>query len=91
MRDLGERRTVAIIGDSMIKDLNFKDFQSRCPKEKIYERNPDAIFLHIGTNSLKDSKSSEQTANEILELAESIKTDQNEVVVQWNLSKTDTP
>ena len=108
-RDPSERRTVAIIGDSMIKDLKFKDFQSRCPKEKIYvksypgstirdmthyirppaERNPDAIFLHIGTNSLKDSESSEQTANEILELAASIKTDQNEVVVSSIITRGD--
>ena len=108
-RDSDDRRTVAIIGDSMIKDLKFKDFQSRCPKEKIYvksypgstirdmthyiqptaERNPDAIFLHTGTNSLKDSESSEQTANEILELAASIKTDQNEVVVSSIITRGD--
>ena len=32
-RESGERPTIAIIGDSMIKDLKFLDFKTKCQKE----------------------------------------------------------
>ena len=105
----GERRSIAIIGDSMIKDLKFRDFQAKCPKEKIYvksypgstvndmshyiqptaNRNPDLFLIHIGTNNLRDSESAEKTANEILELAASVKTSQNEVVISSIITRGD--
>lgn len=44
-----------------------------------WKRNPGAIHLHIGTNNQKEA--AEETANDVLELAVYIKTEQNKVAV----------
>ena len=52
-------------------------------------RNPDLFLIHIGTNNLRDSELAEKTAYEILELAASVKTTQNEVVISSIITRGD--
>ena len=53
------------------------------------KRKPDNIILHCGTNNLSKGKSVEDTANEIIDLALSIKTSENEVVISSIISRAD--
>ena len=103
------KRSVAILGDSMIRNIHYRDLSKSCPREKIYvkafpgadvqdmchyslptaKRDPDTIFLHCGTNSLQSSESPEALAKEIVDLATSLKTDENEVIISSIISRSD--
>ena len=50
-------------------------------KPTIREDTPDNIILHAGTNDLRSEKTSSQIAKAIIELAMSLKTDENSVIV----------
>ena len=43
--------------------------------------NPDFILLHAGTNSLNSAQTPLEIADDIIDLASSIKTEENEVVI----------
>ena len=45
------------------------------------EKSPAQIIFHIGTNGLVTNKDSNEIASEIVQLAESAKTDKNKVVM----------
>ena len=45
------------------------------------ERAPSNVILHCGTNALKISTDPEQIAESIIDLAKSVKTDKNNVVI----------
>ena len=45
------------------------------------ERTPSNVILHCGTNDLKTSTDLEQIAENIINLAKSIKTDKNDVLI----------
>ena len=110
--DKGKRdgkRTVAILGDSMIRNINYRDISKSCPKEKIYvkaypgadvsdmrhysmptaKRNPNTIFIHCGTNSLQTHDTPESLAQEIIDLATSLKNDDNEVIISSIICRSD--
>ena len=54
------------------------------------EKQPAQIIVHVGTNDLLGNKNSDEIANEIVEFANSIKTNENNVVVSSiSLEKTD--
>ena len=45
------------------------------------EENPNLYILHVGTNDLRESKSAEKIADEIVDLAVTLKNEKNEVTV----------
>ena len=50
---------------------------------------PDAIIIHVGTNDLRTEKEPTQIADEIINLALAVKTDENEVSVSAILPRND--
>ena len=50
---------------------------------------PDLYFLHVGTNDLSSNKSSEQISLDILNLANSLKLDNNTVIVSSIVPRDD--
>ena len=50
---------------------------------------PDAIIIHIGTNDLRTEKEPTQIADEIINLALAVKTDENEVSTSAILPRND--
>ena len=50
---------------------------------------PDAIIIHIGTNDLQTEKEPTQIADEIINLAVAVKTDENEISVSAILPRND--
>ena len=105
------KRSVAILGDSMVRNIRHWKVGKLCPKDKIYvksfpgadvqdmahyslptaKRNPDVIFVHCGTNDLKNSSSEnpEILAQDIIHLASTLKTDTNEVIVSSIICRSD--
>ena len=51
--------------------------------------NPDAIILHCGTNDLRMEKSAEVIVNEILNLANEMKTENNEIIISGIIARND--
>ena len=51
--------------------------------------NPDVCLLHVGTNELSSNKSSEQISMDILNLANSLKLDNNTVIVSSIVPRDD--
>ena len=51
--------------------------------------NPDVYLLHVGTNDLSSNKSPEQTSLDILNLANSLKLDNNTVIVSGIVPRDD--
>ena len=51
--------------------------------------NPEVYLLHVGTNDLSSNKSAEQISLDILNLANSLKLDNNTVVVSSILPRDD--
>ena len=51
--------------------------------------NPDVYLLHVGTNSLSSNKSPEQISMDILNLANSLKLDNNTVIVSSIVPRND--
>ena len=102
-----ERTVVAILGDSIIKDVHGWDLSSEkkkvvvksfsgattnCMRSHIIptkEQNPDVIILHCGTNDLRKTDSLDSIATNILELATSVSTDTNRVIVSGLTQRND--
>ena len=53
------------------------------------EKQPAQIIVHVGTNDLPGTKTSDEIANEIVEFVNSIKTSENNVVVSSIVSRKD--
>ena len=51
--------------------------------------NPDVYLIHVGTNDLSSNKSPEQIPLDILNLANSLKLDNNTVIVSSIVSRDD--
>ena len=51
--------------------------------------NPDVYLLHVGTNDLSSNKSPEQISLDILNLANSLKLDNNTVIVSSIVSRVE--
>ena len=108
-RKPSEKRSVAIIGDSMIKNIRHWEISKFCPNQKIYvksfpgadvtdmhhysrptaKRDPDLVILHCGTNNLKLTEDPTKVAEEIIDLANSLKHDNNHVVVSSLVRRAD--
>ena len=50
------------------------------------KRNPDGVILHVGTNSLRTNKPAQAIANDISDLAVTLRNGENEVVVSAIIS-----
>ena len=50
---------------------------------------PDLFILHVGTNSLRSSKTPCEISNDILKLAIDLKTDKNEVLISGIIKRND--
>ena len=46
------------------------------------KKSPAEIIIHVGTNDLPSEKEPEEIANNIINLAKSVKTEENKIVVQ---------
>ena len=53
------------------------------------KRNPNTIFIHCGTNSLQTHDTPESLAQEIIDLATSLKSDDNEVIISSIICRSD--
>ena len=51
--------------------------------------NPNFIILHTGTNSLRGERTPEDLAEEIIDLATSLKSDENEIVISEIIARRD--
>ena len=51
--------------------------------------NPDLSIMHVGTNNVQSEKKPEQIADEIVKLAQNMKTEENEVTVSGLIPRTD--
>ena len=96
-------RTIAIIGDSLVKDVDPFDLRKKLKNKnsKVYRHNfngatikamnyhaipvmefePDLAILHVGTNSLRSMDTEQKIADDILNLANNIKKDTNEIII----------
>ena len=53
------------------------------------EKQPAQIIVHIGTNDLSSNKNSDEIADEIVNFAKSIKTDENNIVISGIVLRKD--
>ena len=53
------------------------------------EYEPDRVILHVGTNELRSSKPANSIATEIIDLANSIKTQENDIIISSIVSRGD--
>ena len=58
-------------------------------KKPTQEKSPAEIIIHVGANGLSTDKEPNDIANDIIQLAESVKTDANKVAVSNILSRKD--
>ena len=54
-----------------------------------FERNPDLVILHIGTNDIKSNKSPSEMASNIHELAKQMKQRERKVVISALIPRND--
>ena len=66
-----------------MKVRSFPGAKVRClldyVKPTMRDLNPNQIILHVGTNDLNSEKTSSQIANSIIDLRNSLKTDNNDI------------
>ena len=106
-----KKRSVTILGDSMIKELkpHLMRKKLRNKSDRLYVHsfsgattkqmehyckppmafNPELIILHTGTNSLRGERTPEELAEEIIDLATSLKSDENEIVISEIIARRD--
>ena len=58
-------------------------------KPTIREVNPEHIILHVGTNDLNSEKTSSQISNSIIDLANSLKNETNNIHVSLIVPRND--
>ena len=104
-------RTIAIIGDSLVKDVDPFDLRKKLKNKnsKVYRHNfngatikamnyhaipvmefdPDLTILHVGTNSLRSMDTEQKIADDILNLANNIKKDTNDIIISSIIRRRD--
>ena len=55
----------------------------------VMEFEPDLTILHVGTNSLRNTDTEQQIAEDILNLANNIKKDDNEIIISSIIARRD--
>ena len=77
----------------LVKVRPFNSAKTRCmydhAKPTIREMNPEHIILHVGTNDLNSEKSASHIANSIIELANSLKNDNNTIHISVIVPRND--
>ena len=76
----------------LVKVRSFSSAKTRCMydhvKPTIREINPEHIILHVGTSDLNSEKTASQISNSIIDLANSLKNETNNIhvssIVPWN-------
>ena len=97
--------TTVILGDSIVKNVYGNAITKRIKYRKHFsgakiddikhyvkptqEKQPAQIIVHIGTNDLSTNKNSDEIADEIVNFAKSIKTDENNIVISSIVPKKD--
>ena len=110
-RNTSNERNIAILGDSMIKEVDPFELKKKLnnKKNKVYrhsftgatisamkhhavpvmEFEPDLAILHVGSNNLRSNTSEQQIASDIVNLATSLKTDNNKILVSSIIARRD--
>ena len=105
------RKTVEIVGDSMVKDIQAYKMNEATgnSQEKIFvksfsgatvdcmnshvcptiKRDPGRIILHCGTNDLRSKATPKEIAEEITDLGNSMKTNENKVIISGLVPRGD--
>ena len=105
------RKTVEIVGDSMVKDIQSYKMNKAAGNtdEKIFvksfsgatvdcmnshvcptiKRDPGRIILHCGTNDLRSKATPKDIAEEIIDLGNSMKTNENNVIISGLVPRGD--
>ena len=91
---LGDSMVKNVIGFLLTRNFNHKCLvkvrylpcaKIRCVhdyvKPTMYDFNPNQIILHVGTNDLNLEKTSSQIPNSIIDLRNSLKTDNNDITI----------
>jgi lysophospholipase L1-like esterase len=104
--EINEKKTVAILGDSVVKDIkgwelsdsqnkvilkSFSGATTKCMESHVIPTKalkPDVIILHCGTNDLRKT-STDIISKNIVNLAISLKTDTNSILVSGLTSRKD--
>ena len=77
----------------LVKVRSFSSAKTRCmydhAKPTIREVNPEHIILHVGTNDLNSEKTASQTSNSIIDLANSLKNETNNIHVSLIVPRND--
>ena len=76
-----QNKLAFIVGDSMLKDVDGYLLMHDYLKPTKRDFNPNIFILHVGTNNLPTNDSPEMIADKIVETAESIKKEDNNVVL----------
>lgn len=104
------KRSVTIIGDSIVKDVKSYKMRNALPnKENVYVKsfpgatvecmksyikpslkfNPNVIIINTGTNDLRSNKLPDQIADDIINLALSVKSDHTEIAISGIVPRND--
>ena len=77
----------------LVKVRSFTSAKTRCmydhAKPTIREVNPEDIILHVGTNDLNSEKTASQISNSIIDLANSLKNETNNIHVSLIFPRND--
>ena len=77
----------------LVKVRSFSSAKTRCMhdhvKPTMRDFNPERVILHVGTNDLNSDKTASQIANSIVELALSLKNDNNKIYVSLIVPRND--
>ena len=77
----------------LVKVRSFSSAKTRCvydhAKPTIREVNPEHIILHVGTNDLNSEKTASQISNSIIDLANSLKNETNNIHVSLIVPQND--
>ena len=77
----------------LVKVRSFSSAKTRCmydhAKPTIREVNPEHIILHVGTNDLNSEKTASQISNSIIDLANSLKNETNNIHVSLIVPRND--
>ena len=58
-------------------------------QNQLKKKSPGEIIIHVGTNDLPSEKEPEETANNIINLTKSVKTEENKIAVSRILPRKD--
>ena len=77
----------------LVKVRSFSSAKTRCMhdhvKPTMRDFNPEHVIIHVGTNDLNSDKTASQIANSIVELALSLKNENNNIYVSLIVPRND--